>query len=331
MSKINLNNYEAFMIDYLEGNLSAEDSSALKDFAVLHPELELNFDEELITLEKENISFYEKENLKVDFKEEFVIGFMENILNEREKEYANGLAKNNNPFKHELNLYKKTIVRPDEDIIYENKAALKRKAKLIVFNKAIVFRIAAGILLLVGVWFLMTLLFVNQRNIVPELAAKRAIKAPKDVKEIKSVKQPKVNSIEKKYLTIPIPKNNNATQNAVISHNIPNLSEESTVAKTSIPLANLPDDTTTFDSNQQIDSNVVKLANADYQEKTKSKYIIIEMEDDEDELKTHKPPKLWSFATKVLKKLNQNGIERVSASESKNELVIGALTISHTN
>lgn len=51
MSKINLNNYEAFLLDYLEGNLSAEDTADLLLFVSHHPELEIDLDDELPILE----------------------------------------------------------------------------------------------------------------------------------------------------------------------------------------------------------------------------------------------------------------------------------------
>ncbi|MFO0356560.1 MAG: hypothetical protein ACK50A_06360 [Sphingobacteriaceae bacterium] len=85
MSEINLNNYEAYMLDYFEGKLSNEQIIALKAFAVLNPELELNFEEELVQLENETINFSDKQKLKANFNDELVIGYLENTLNKEEK------------------------------------------------------------------------------------------------------------------------------------------------------------------------------------------------------------------------------------------------------
>lgn len=61
MSKINLNNYEAFLLDYLEGNLSAEDTADLLLFASHHPELEIDLDDELPILEDSHLVELPKE------------------------------------------------------------------------------------------------------------------------------------------------------------------------------------------------------------------------------------------------------------------------------
>jgi len=42
--KININNYEAWMIDYIEGNLSAADEKELSEFLTFHPELKAELD-----------------------------------------------------------------------------------------------------------------------------------------------------------------------------------------------------------------------------------------------------------------------------------------------
>ena len=64
-STINIENYEAFLLDYMEGNLSTEDFVALQMFAAQHPHLNIDLNDlELVELETEKINFSEKENLK---------------------------------------------------------------------------------------------------------------------------------------------------------------------------------------------------------------------------------------------------------------------------
>lgn len=69
---ININNYEAFLLDYFEGNLSAELSEELKLFVFNHPELEIDLNDfDLISSnENDNITFNDKQKLK---RKEFVI------------------------------------------------------------------------------------------------------------------------------------------------------------------------------------------------------------------------------------------------------------------
>jgi hypothetical protein len=51
MKRINLNNYEAFWLDYLEGNLSPDDAAKFVLFAAEHPELDIDLEEELVNLQ----------------------------------------------------------------------------------------------------------------------------------------------------------------------------------------------------------------------------------------------------------------------------------------
>lgn len=63
--EINRNNYEAYLLDLMEGNLSREDRQKLKDFLKMNPDCAPysgNFD--TWSLEKESLSFVGKEQLK---------------------------------------------------------------------------------------------------------------------------------------------------------------------------------------------------------------------------------------------------------------------------
>jgi len=64
--KINKLNYEAFVIDYVEGNLSADDKTAVDTFLNLHPEIREELTDYLeapILIEDDNITFDKKEEL----------------------------------------------------------------------------------------------------------------------------------------------------------------------------------------------------------------------------------------------------------------------------
>lgn len=67
MSRITLNNYEAFLLDYLEGNISSDDAAELMLFAAQHPELEIDLEDGLIELTDFTIATLtdaDKESLK---------------------------------------------------------------------------------------------------------------------------------------------------------------------------------------------------------------------------------------------------------------------------
>ncbi len=66
MSLITKNNYEAFLLDYIEGNLSPEMRAELMLFFENHPELKEDLDDfELVSTNPEEIIFKDKESLKV--------------------------------------------------------------------------------------------------------------------------------------------------------------------------------------------------------------------------------------------------------------------------
>ncbi|MDZ4664723.1 MAG: hypothetical protein SGJ15_07590 [Bacteroidota bacterium] len=332
MSKINLNNYEAYMLDHLEGNLSPQDTLALKAFAILHPELELNFDEELIALENESISFKGKQNFKVDFSDELVIGYLENVLEGEEKLEAEKLALNNTVFKHELELYKKTIAVTDATIVFENKESLKRSAAVIFFPQNNYIRVAAALLLLLGIWFMVSRVIKQDTIISTEMASKlkeeELITPNQIVPETDNTPEVKYNAnklIAKK--TNPNNNVNNITpKNEIITSTIsvivPEKQNEPQLADRNL-------------NNEQpenrIDTNNEQLASNNTSESTGPKYIIEEGADNEIAATPQAKSKLWNVASGLLKRLNRRGVENVNSSENNNEMFIGALTISKPN
>jgi len=332
VSKINLNNYEAYMLDHLEGNLSPQDTLALKAFAILHPELELNFDEELIALENESISFKGKQNFKVDFSDELVIGYLENVLEGEEKLEAEKLALNNTVFKHELELYKKTIAVTDATIVFENKESLKRSAAVIFFPQNNYIRVAAALLLLLGIWFMVSRVIKQDTIISTEMASKlkeeELITPNQIVPETDNTPEVKYNAnklIAKK--TNPNNNVNNITpKNEIITSTIsvivPEKQNEPQLADRNL-------------NNEQpenrIDTNNEQLASNNTSESTGPKYIIEEGADNEIAATPQAKSKLWNVASGLLKRLNRRGVENVNSSENNNEMFIGALTISKPN
>ncbi len=326
MSEINLNNYEAYMLDYFEGNLSNEQIIALKAFAVLHPELDLNFDEELVQLENETIRFSDKQNLKASFSDDLVIGYLENTLTDKEKKEADALAKTNAVFIKELDLYKKTIAQADERIVFENKAQLKREPKVIFFTQATLARIAAAVILLFGFWLLLNKTLLKEGVIAPEISKneyKQTISSDsgKYKPEIKTIsseeKQLAVTSAnskthKKKTVTLSTPNTYTLTQDAVTN----TATATSTVGTDNTPKLSY------------LDTNAVKLT-ANTPEK-KNTYIIEVGSDDEYTASAAQPKKnkLLSLASKAFKRLNQNGVSKVNGSDNDDALYIGALTIS---
>ncbi|MCB0402727.1 MAG: hypothetical protein KDD41_11625 [Flavobacteriales bacterium] len=139
MSKIDKNNYEAYLLDYLEGNLSPELRAELLLFFEAHPELREDLDEfELFTIAPEPTSFAQKESLKVEEDRIGIINYEEALIGEIEgensPETSAGLAAflQAHPEKQaELEAYQKTrLIAPA--ITFNDKAALKQKEDRVI-------------------------------------------------------------------------------------------------------------------------------------------------------------------------------------------------------
>ncbi len=321
------------MLDHLEGNLSPQDTLALKAFAVLHPELDLNFDEELVSLGNESITFGGKQNLKAGFSDALVIGYLENVLEGEEKKEAEKLAQSNTVFKHELALYKKTIAIADETIVFENKESLKRRPAIIFFPQNNYIKVAAAFLLLLGIWFMISTVIKDHTILTPEMVNKtkqeKIITPEQVVPENTNSPEVKDNTTKliakntnKKNVVVNKEAKGNATT-STISTNVTNEKEEPQLADRNI-IKEQPEN--------RIETNTGQLANnTTASEKTSPKYIIEEGTDDEVIATTQPKSKLWNAASGILKRLNRKGVENVNSSDNNNEMFIGALTISKAN
>lgn len=129
---INKHNYEAYFLDYHEGNLSAQEVAELLLFVEQHPELRESFES------FESITLDEPTPLKADFKrllkkeitseniDEYLIGSSEGILNSAEEELLSSYLEQHPQYLSSLDLYKRSKINADPSLIYEGKEDLKR-------------------------------------------------------------------------------------------------------------------------------------------------------------------------------------------------------------
>src|SRR6218665_1280814 len=128
---INKHNYEAFFLDYHEGNLTPQQVAELLLFVEQHPELKEAFESfENISLEDFELPSFEfKAGLKKEITEEnkdtYFIGAVENTLTPAEQQLLDNFLKQHPRFLPELALYKKTKLSADPAIVFEDKATLK--------------------------------------------------------------------------------------------------------------------------------------------------------------------------------------------------------------
>ncbi|WP_319500312.1 hypothetical protein [uncultured Draconibacterium sp.] len=180
MKEINRTNYEAYFIDYLEGNLDEGmiDSfiAFLKENPDLKQELELY---EPISLEPEKVKFSKKTELyksKYDNQETFdnaAIALLENDLTEEEKQEFETYVASHPEQEKEAAAFQKTILTADESIVFVNKKKLYKKApgKTILLWTS---RVAAVLILGLVIFNL-----VNRNNTVEENAAQQIAEVEK--------------------------------------------------------------------------------------------------------------------------------------------------------
>ena len=137
MSKITIHNYEAFLLDSMEGNLSTEMAAELVLFFENHPDLEEDFNDfELLELTPPKSILINKEELKKGIIisencEEYIIAEIEKENSVAESTELTAFISKNKKHQKEFVFYQKTkLVAPI--VIFENKEQLKRKERKII-------------------------------------------------------------------------------------------------------------------------------------------------------------------------------------------------------
>lgn len=161
--EINRDNYEAWFLDYAEGNLSAEQVADLLLFIEKHPDLQEEFEEDFgdIVLEPETVEFQHKDNLKregfsglitVENVEDYIISNLEGLLDAPEKQALAAFLKTNPQFQADRALYAKVYLQADASIQYPHKARLKKRAAIVPLFVRYAAAAAVAIFLMVFGW-----------------------------------------------------------------------------------------------------------------------------------------------------------------------------------
>lgn len=133
MSNINRNNYEAFLLDYVEQNLSPDLAAELMLFLAQNPDLKAELDEfENVTFEAYTSTiFNHKETLKQTAIEDLMIAEIEGLNTPKESNELFTEIAQNSTYNQLFSNYKKTILIP-APIVFENKIALKQKETKVI-------------------------------------------------------------------------------------------------------------------------------------------------------------------------------------------------------
>jgi hypothetical protein len=139
--EINRNNYEAYLLDLIEGRLNAEDTNRVRDFLLMNPDCDGGLEEEqLWFLEPETVSFHGKAQLKKEFPHPesvltdsnfdlFSIARIEgDLTREQEAQHANLVEEDGEKMQEWLAWEQTKLV--DETIRFNRKGQLKKDRKL---------------------------------------------------------------------------------------------------------------------------------------------------------------------------------------------------------
>jgi hypothetical protein len=180
--QINRNNYGAFFLDYWESNLDEQGREALALFLEKNPDLQDEFfgfkaAVKTLLVAETQLTFPGKQRLKKiavlpvgeitqDNFEKYIIAFLENDLTENQLNVFDRFRLANPEIENEIALYKKTYLKPDQRIVFQNKAGLKRRVLPFSKRQEIMrgLQIAALLLIAFGLFRLTTLLFTPEEE-----------------------------------------------------------------------------------------------------------------------------------------------------------------------
>jgi len=166
-NKINISNYEAFLLDFYEGTLSTEMEALLMDFLNENPHLqnELPIEGQLFSYTQEDVKLSSdfKKNLKVpDFSfntinteniDDFLIAETEGILTQAQSDQLNAFLLSNPDYKNDLLAYKLTKLEPEKKVVFPDKSSLKKQTPYTLRPLYTYSGIAASLLIMVGLFF----------------------------------------------------------------------------------------------------------------------------------------------------------------------------------
>ncbi len=143
MERISIFNYEAFYLDFLEGNLNEEDTALLMAFLEANPDLDV-MNDELPIFVHDDIRLDEatKLELKHDLSDvkittencdQFFIAEMEGQLSNEKVAELDAFAGEHSEFTNDRKRYAAVIMQPDLSIVYPEKGQLKRRAAVVLW------------------------------------------------------------------------------------------------------------------------------------------------------------------------------------------------------
>lgn len=203
--KVNITNYEVWMIDYFDGKLDAVETAELMAFVEENPDIKKEFETfENIGIDGNPANFNSKdqlrkdpivstENLNENNYENYFVAYHEGDLTHNQRKEVIEFIAANPVLESEFTFHKELLAKADLSIIYEDKSSLKRKPLIGIYWQ--VSAVAAAILILFGIFTILntendgtldrnqslilltskTAPVILQQNPVPDLIEKKII------------------------------------------------------------------------------------------------------------------------------------------------------------
>ncbi|MBI1185721.1 hypothetical protein GC194_15750 [bacterium] len=188
MKQIDLHNYEAWLLDYFEGNLCHVEKEILIAFLTQHPELKEDLDEwdEIPELAAHTIPFEAKATLykkvAIDINEatldDFIIADLEGTLDAESRQQLHAYLALHPQAEKTAQLYSKTRLPLDEHLTFPNKNRLKKRPALYI-PTWVKYAAAAAVLLLAIVYLFTNNQLETQVAVGPKVAPEKQIISPK--------------------------------------------------------------------------------------------------------------------------------------------------------
>ena len=222
MMEINRNNYELYMIDYLDAKLSVEHQAELILFLAENPDLQAEFDllqNTIIADEVHSIPFEFKQELKkqeliqVSLYDELLVAKLEGDLSIDELIKLDAEIHNYPELKQSFEQFQKIKLTAEETIVFIHKSSLRKREQIFDLSTKVrmVSSIAAAFLLILALWFFQnnrnesTVSFSNTIRINNKLE-KPSTSAGNSNNQVETITPIAMDRIQKRNVIIPTPK-----------------------------------------------------------------------------------------------------------------------------
>ncbi|MDD4148666.1 MAG: hypothetical protein PHE33_01420 [Bacteroidales bacterium] len=169
---INIENYEAFWVDYLDGNLTKHQENKLLAFLEKNPSIAGN----LIDVEDFKLPVYEKEFpeksalFSNNQTENLLIAKLEGTISIEDDAFISDKIQSDSQIANSYLMYQKTVLIPDAKIVFPNKKSLNKSVKLPLFRY--ISAAAVMILILVVSVYFLNIYIKPINNESPSISAK---------------------------------------------------------------------------------------------------------------------------------------------------------------